>query len=40
VVGFADDLFRLGVPEEDEHLVIAGEGHTPSMDPLDDNNQS
>jgi hypothetical protein len=32
VVGLAEDLFRLRVAEEDEHLVITGEGHTLSMD--------
>jgi hypothetical protein len=40
VVGFARDLFRLRVAEQDEHLVIAGEGHTSSMDPSAPNNQS
>ena len=40
VVGLAEDLLRLGVAEEDEHLVIAGEGHASSMALLPVNNQS
>jgi hypothetical protein len=30
-VGLAEALLRLRVPEEDQDLVIAGQGHTPSM---------
>ena len=32
-VRLAGDLLRLGVAEQDEHLVIAGAGHGPSMPP-------